>query len=241
MGWVNEDAIIDGLIAAAGASVAAGVSETFDQARRSLRTNAPVGRERKSVHFAQPPIDGGSIRPGGRTRDTVGFAKPEVRALRTGDIASLSFKADIIMAPQGFYQDGSPQSHVITPVKQDWLGWIVGSRGGRYIGFWTKKKRTTVGGKHRGWIGKALAGPFNFGGIRAQAAWAKQFPRGRITPRITRDVLQRPFANTAARSRWFGEYGSRADIPKRERMYRQSRRAPDQWAREVARIPSRLR
>jgi len=237
-GWQDLDSIMEGLKGAAVASAVAGVSEIYADAKDELRQNAPVGEVKRTVHFANPSIAGGTVRPGGRTRRTVNFAYPDVDIVGAGDVAHVTFTAEALMAPQGIYQNDAGKTRTVRarpPLKK--LGWMNGSEGG-----WRSSSTSTVGGKHRGWIERSMAKQFN-AGSRMGRAFAQQFTGwGRIRPHPAL-ILTSGFRDVSGKGDWFGSHQKRAkvkDLALRSRWEAASRRALGQWIRVARRAATRF-
>jgi hypothetical protein len=229
-GWQDLDSIVRALGGAAVAASIAGASEVYEEVKDRVKQDAPVGKNERTVHFANPRIPGGRRRTGGRTRDTVSLAYPDIDIIPAGDKILMNIKADVVMAPQGIYQN-DPGKIVTTrpkpPLKR--LGWIVsGNRG-----IWPLSAVTRAGGGHRGWLDRALL-VRTFPNARMEGAWAAQFTSGGIIrPRAAR-ILDRPFVATASTGSWFGSKQSRnkvKDLALRRQWQAASRRAAGQWRR----------
>lgn len=239
LGWQNLDSIMDALYGAAAASVIAGASEAFANQKQALRRAAPVGQSRKSVHFADPVISGGRIRPGGRTQGSINFSSPDIDIVKVGDGGRVAVSAQVVMAPQGFYQNDPPTPRLIRPRNRKKLGWI--GRDGR--GIWSSGEITVVGGKHVGWIERTLNSPVRIGS-RMNSAWAAQFTSGgqiRIQPAR---ILLRGFTDDSRTGDFFDPLRPRAhqsDLAYRRALQARSRRALGSWRTQVNVAFTRLR
>lgn len=239
-GWQDLDSIMDGLKGAAVAAATAGVSEVYAEAKDELRQAAPVGKTKRTVHFADPRISGGRVRPGGRTKRTVNFAYPNVDIVSAGDVAHVTFEAEAVMAPQGVYHDDAGATRTVRahpPLKK--LGWINEGTG---AGVWKVSSTSFVGGKHRGWIGRSLARQFNVG-ARMNRAFAQQFTAGgQIRPQPAL-ILTSGFRDMSGKGDWFNSHQTRGkvkDLALRSRWEAASRRALGQWLRVARRAATRF-
>lgn len=237
-GWQNLDSIMDALFGAAAASAIAGASEAFDNQKRALRRAAPVGQQRKSVHFANPQISGGRIRRGGRTQGSINWASPDIDITKIGDAGRVEVTATLVMAPQGFYQNDGPKPRVIRPRHKKTLGFFLGG-----VGVWPKTSFAVVGGQNKGWIDRTLSTPVRFG-ARMRSAWGAQFTAGgqiRVQPA---HIIQRGFTDESRDGDFFDTLRPRAhqaDLPYRRALQARSRRAATSWNVQVAQAFSRLR
>lgn len=239
LGWQDLDSILDGLAGAAVAASIAGASEILDGTKNAVQQAAPVGKRKRTVHFANPRIAGGRTREAGRTRDTVNFAYPDIDVTKLGDRVLLEVQADIVMAPQGIYQNDPGKIVTVRPRRPlKRLGWLIGpSRG-----IWPLSAVTKAGGGHVGWLDAAL-NTRTFAASRMRAAFAQQFTSGgQIRPQSAL-VLTRPFIDTSSAGSWFGSTQPRSkvrDLALRRRWQAASSRAAGQWRRAVERAIGRF-
>lgn len=236
-GWQNLDSIMDGLFGAAVAASIAGASEVFDKTKGNLRNAAPVGGTKRTAHFGDPRIRGGRTREGGRTKSSITWASPDIDVVRVGDRGRIDIEATLVMAPQGFYQDGSAYARFIRPKNKKVLAWLSGTKA-----HFSKGVFVVIAGQHQGWISNALRQPVAVGS-RVQAAWSRQFtPGGNIRPRRAL-VVSRGFADNSRTGAWFDSAYPREhikDMPLRRALQARARRAGSSWEFRVNRAIGRF-
>lgn len=232
LGWQDQASMERALMGAAAAAAIAGSSEIFETHKRELKEAAPVGEDKPSAHFGAPTIPGGSIRSGGRTRSSINFARPRIDVDGAGgSVSRLTISADVVMAPQGYYQNQPGKARSVKPVNRLTLAWVGPT--GRAV--FRSSALVIAGGGHVGWIESALSQEVVVS-QRMEAAFSHQFTgAGKIRPQRAL-VLSGGFIDQATTGAWYGENTPRSvlkDLSWRRTMQAASRRAAGVWDNQV--------
>lgn len=228
-GFQQKERMMRVLAGAAGAASIAGLSGMFEDVKINVRQAAPVGGVKRTVHFATrnqfgtpiASIGGGRTRKGGRTKSTVNFAYPRIDARVGFSGAFIDMEAQMVMAPQGIYQDRARERMRVSATNRKTLGWMQSADRGIFV----LSVNGSVGSTNNTrWLRRAMRIPVN-GSARAHRSWVSQFTGGGL-PRVKRAfVVVGGFRDTSGASAWFGELYPSSDAALRKTWQQASARS----------------